>query len=79
MKRCSHCNKSKPLDDFYNSYSFRQGKNRVTGKRKQCKICVGKAKNKPALNAYVDTKPIGDPVVCAGMKAWGRALEDDKT
>ena len=73
-KVCSDCKQTLPLDAFYNSYSYcaAEGKNKITGKRKQCKICVGKAKNKPPLNAYVDTKPIGDPVVNAGLKAWGR-------
>ena len=73
-KICSECKDKLPLDAFYNSYSYSaaEGKNKITGKRKQCKVCVGKAKNKPPLNAYVDTKPIGDPIVNAGLKAWGR-------
>ena len=72
MKVCSVCGTDLPLDHFYNSYSFRDGQNRVTGKRKRCKKCDGKKGDKPA-QSHVDDKPITDPEVTRLMNGWSRS------
>ena len=59
---------------FITPTRFRDGQNRVTGKRKRCKKCDGKKGDKPA-NTYVDDKPITDPVVNKAMMGWKRGSE----
>ena len=72
MKTCSTCHQAKPETEYYNAYKYVKGWPEIVGKVKQCKSCCKRAKGSRPMNQYIDTKPIGDPIVNAGMKAWGR-------
>ena len=50
-KRCSHCGKIKPLDEFYNNRS------QPDGKRHECKDCTKEAEKNSKLKSQQSDTP----------------------